>query len=195
MRTILLFAAGLLFAGTWPNGARLLALGLTGLLVLGLVVAPQPAHGQLGNLLAGLTNAFNAANRAMSAMLNFFNTVMRPLLEGIQSAAQRLQSFLVQLSELWERVVWPIEAIQAARSLAQQLIGSFRALMNGIYSVGVNSAQLPNPAALETIMRNRQVNDHGALASAYARTFGALPAPTEIHPEERNLIDADDAMA
>jgi hypothetical protein len=195
MRTILLFAAGLLFAGTWPNGARMLALALTALLVLGLVVVPQPAHAQFGNLLAGLTNAFNAANRAMSAMLNFFNTVMRPLLEGIQSAAQRLQSFLAELRDLWERVIWPVEAIQAARSLAQELIASFRALMNGLYSVRVDSAQLPNPAALEAVMRNRQVNDQNAVAGAYGRTFGALPPPAAVHPEERNLIDVDDAMA
>ncbi|MBK7926017.1 MAG: hypothetical protein IPJ98_00570 [Bryobacterales bacterium] len=195
MRRILLFAAGLLVVGTWPSGARVLALGLTGLLVLGLLVAPQPAHGQFGTLLAGLTSAFNYANQAIASILSFFDTVMRPLLEAIRSAAQRLQSFLVQLRDLWERVVWPIEAIQGARSLAQRLIATFRALMNGLYSVGVNSAQLPNPTALEAVMRNRQVNDQSALADAYARTFGALPAPADVHPEERNLIDLDDSMA
>jgi hypothetical protein len=44
-------------------------------------------------------------------------------------------------------------------------------------------------------MRNRQVNDQGQLATAFRQTFGALPAPVDVHPEERNLIDVDDALA
>ena len=195
MRTPLLLAAGFLFAGAWPNGSKVLALGLTGLLVLGLLLAPQPVYGQFGTVLGSLRGAFNAVNDAVSSMFTFISDVMRPLLEGIQSAAQRLQTFLGQLRDLWERIVWPIEAINQAKALAQQLIGSFRGVLNGLYSVGVNSAELPNPAALENVMRNKQVSDQAALVSAYTRTFGALPAAGDVHLEERNLIDVDDAMA
>jgi len=120
---------------------------------------------------------------------------MRPLLEGIQSAAQALRSFLDQLRNLWEQIVWPISEINRARALAQQLIGTFRGLLNTLYSVGVNSAQLPNPSRLEDLMRNRQVGDHGQLITAYQQTFGTLPAQADVHVEERNLIDVDDALA
>ena len=44
-------------------------------------------------------------------------------------------------------------------------------------------------------MRNRQVGDHMQLVSEFQRTFGTLPTPAEVHPEERNLIDVDDALA
>jgi hypothetical protein len=44
-------------------------------------------------------------------------------------------------------------------------------------------------------MRNRQVNDHGQLVSAFQQAFGTLPAAADVHPEERNLIDVDDALA
>jgi hypothetical protein len=44
-------------------------------------------------------------------------------------------------------------------------------------------------------MRNRQVGDHAQLVAEFQQTFGSLPAPAEVHPEERNLIDVDDALA
>ncbi len=44
-------------------------------------------------------------------------------------------------------------------------------------------------------MRNRQTGDHAQLMSEFQRTFGSLPAPSEVHPQERNLIDVDDALA
>jgi hypothetical protein len=39
-----------------------------------------------------------------------------------------------------------------------------------VNATNVNSAQLPNPIGLETIVRNRQVNDHGALVAAFTQT-------------------------
>lgn len=44
-------------------------------------------------------------------------------------------------------------------------------------------------------MRNRATNDHAQLLTEFQRTFGALPAPADVHPQERNLIDVDDALA
>jgi hypothetical protein len=120
---------------------------------------------------------------------------MRPLLEGIQSASQALRGFLDQLRNLWEQVVWPISEINRARTLAQQLIGTFRGLLNSLYSLRVNSAQLPNPTRLETVMRNRRVDDQAELVTAFRQTFGALPDAADVHPQDRNLIDVDDALA
>jgi hypothetical protein len=169
---------------------RILELGLVGLLVMVLLI-PQPAFAQLG----GLSGLFNVINQAANSILNFINGTMRPLLQGIQSAAQALQNFLTELQTLWEQIVWPISEINRAHALAQQLIGAFRALLNNLYSIGANSAQLPHAIQLEGVMRNHQVNDHAQLVTAFQQTFGALPAPADVHPEERNLIDADDALA
>jgi hypothetical protein len=99
------------------------------------------------------------------------------------------------LRNLWEQVVWPLSEINRARGLAQQLISTFRGPLNSLYAIGVNSAQLPNPMRLDSVMRNRQVNDHAALLAAFRQAFGELPAPTDVHPEDRDLIDVDDALA
>ena len=170
---------------------RILALALTGLLLIGMVT-PQPAFAQG---LGGIEAIFNVVNRIANSVLSFINNTMRPLLDGIRSAAQALQGFLNQLRNLWEQVVWPLAEIDRIRGLAQQLISLFRGYLNALYATNVNSAQLPNPVGLETIVRNRQVNDHAALVSAFTQTYGALPSTSDAHPEERNLIDVDDAAA
>jgi len=170
---------------------KLLVLTLTVVLLCGML-APQPAYAQG---FGGLTAIFDAINGVASSVLTFINSTMRPLLDSIKTASNQLQTFLGQLRNLWEQIVWPIGEIDRIRGLAQQLIAQFRGRMNALYFMGVHSAQLPNPASLEGIVRNRQVNDHAGLVLAFTRTYGALPAATDAHPEERNLVDVDDAMA
>jgi hypothetical protein len=193
VKAILLITAATLLATSRPTGSKAAAIGLVALLTLAMVV-PQPAVAQVG-FFGGLTGLFNTVNQGANNVLNFINNTMRPLLEGIQSASQALRGFLDQLRNLWEQIVWPISEINSARGLAQQLITTFRGLLNSLYSIGVNSAQLPNPARLEGVMRNRQVNDHAQLVTAFRQAFGALPAPADVHPQDRNLIDVDDALA
>lgn len=171
---------------------KIIAVGLALVLTLGIIV-PVPAYAQFN--LGAITGIFNTVNQVANSVLNFINNTMRPLLDGIQSGAQALQGLLGQLRNLWEQVVWPVSEINRARAIAQQMIATFRGLLNNLYSVGVNSAQLPNPVRLETVMRNRATNDHAQLLSEFQRTFGSLPAPTDVHPQERNLIDVDDALA
>src|SRR5246127_2899329 len=121
MRILMLISAAALLAAN--TGTKVLAIGLVGFLALA-IVAPQPAVAQF-HLLGGITSLFNLVNQVANDILSFINNTMRPLLQGIQSAAQALQGFLNQLRTLWEQIVWPISEINRAKALAQQLIGTF----------------------------------------------------------------------
>lgn len=169
---------------------KILVVGLTLILALCLVV-PQPAYAQIGSL----TSAFNMVNNLAKQVLSFIKTTMKPFLEGIQKSAQGIQGFMTNLRSLWEEVVWPMKEIARARALAVQLIAVFRGPLHGLYSLNVNSATLPRSVGLEGIIRNHNTSDHAHLVTSFEKTFGPLPAPKDIHPEERNLVDMDDAMA
>ena len=121
MKALLLITAASLLATSRPAGQKALAVALCGLLIMGMIV-PQPAFAQFG-FFGAITGLFNSVNQVGNSVLSFLNNTMRPLLEGIQSAAQKLQGFLTQLRNLWEQVVWPISEINRAKALAQQLIG------------------------------------------------------------------------
>ena len=193
IQLILLGSAFGIAAGGRPVAMKCIAIVLTAILLVGMV-APQPAYAQ-GGLLTGITGILNGLNSATTALQNFINNVMRPILESIRNAASAVQGILGALRNFWEQIVWPISEINRIRGLVQQLISLFSGLLNGLYRIDVSSAQLPNPRQLETIMRNRNPGDLAALRTAFTRTYGAVPPATEAHPQERDLIDVDDAMA
>jgi hypothetical protein len=79
--------------------------------------------------------------------------------------------------------------------MVTQMIGQYRSLMQSIFNINLKSATLPNPVALENVMRNHQTNDFGSLASAYGNAYGNLPTATAASPADRTMMDMDDAMA
>jgi hypothetical protein len=164
----------LLFA--WARKSRRIAcLVLIGVLTVTLMF-PSPTYAQFG-LIGGIQN-----------LLNLINGTIRETLNSIGSVMTAIQN-------LHQQIVWPVQLIQRARSSIDSLISQSRGVLQNIYGSSVRSANLPVPVALETIIRNQQTNDFGALTQAYYRTYGAVPAATDADPLARNLIDIDDAMA
>ena len=175
-----------------PILMKTLAMALVGILMIAMV-APQPAYAQ-GGLLSGITGILNGLSGAASALQNFINNVMRPILQSIQSASAATQNILSTLRNFFEQVVWPITEINRIRGLVQQLIAQFSGALNTLYGINVSSAQLPNPRSLEAVMRNRSPGDLAGLKTAFVQTYGAVPAAVDVHPQERDLMDVDDAM-
>jgi hypothetical protein len=99
------------------------------------------------------------------------------------------------LVSLWEDVVYPINLINQARAMVTQLIAQFRGLVAAIDNVNVHSATLPNPTALESIMRNGSVTDFAQFDQAFRTTYQPLPPVTDIDPGDRQRVDMSDALA
>ena len=78
IQLILLGSAFGIAAGGRPVAMKCIAIVLTAILLVGLV-APQPAYAQ-GGLLTGITGILNGLNSATTALQNFINNVMRPML-------------------------------------------------------------------------------------------------------------------
>ncbi len=170
-----------------------LALLVVGILMIAMV-APQPALAQ-GGLLSGITGILNGLNGAAAALQNFINNVMRPILQSIRTTSSAVQNILGTLRSFFEQIVWPITEINRIRGLVQQLISQFSGILNSLYNLNVGSAQLPNPQRLESIMRNRNAGDLASLKTAFTQTYGPIPSAVDAHPQERDLMDVDDAMA
>ena len=163
---------------------RAIALTLVGVMAL-TMVAPQ-ARAQLG---------IGAVIAAATAVVNLINNTIGGLLNAVRNTIGSINGVLTQFDRLWEQVVYPLNLINQARALVSSMIAQYRGLLTGLLRVNVASAQLPNPAALETIVRNRSTADYGQLTTAYAQTFRTIPQPTDASPMERDLADIDDAAA
>jgi hypothetical protein len=75
------------------------------------------------------------------------------------------------------------------------MIAQFRGILVALMRVNVSSAELPNPTALESVIRNRATGDFAQLEAAFRQTYRNLPATTAAHPVDRELMDMDDATA
>jgi len=172
---------GLLFVlfSYWMVVARtrgqILALTLTGVLVVALVSPP--------------------AAQAQASLIGAIQSVLNVINGLIKTATNSINSVRTAISNFYQQVTWPVALINQAQAMVTQMIGQYRSLMQSIYNINLNSATLPNPVALENVMRNHQTNDFGGLTSAYSNTYRNLPTATAASPADRTMMDMDDALA
>jgi len=154
---------------------RVLALTLTGLLVVTLV-SPPPAQAQ-GSVLLAIQSVMKVINGAINAALKAINSVR------------------TAINKFYQEAVWPVAQINQARAMATQMIGQYRSLMQSIYTLNLRSATLPNPMGLENVMRNHQTNDFASLTTSFGNTYGSVPSMTAANAADRTMMDMDDALA
>ena len=161
---------------TVKNSRKLLAVALSGMLVITLVGLPAPAHAQSG-VLGGI-----------QAVLSVINGVIQTALGSINSAR-------TAVNNLQQVVAWPQQLINQAKAQVTQMIGQYRTLMNSVFRVNLNSATLPTPQALEAVIRDHQVNNFSSLTTTFGNTYGLVPVATSATPTDREMSDMDDALA
>ncbi len=169
---LILFSYSMVIAKT---RRQVLALTLAGLLAVALVSAP-PAQAQ-GSLVA-----------AIQSVLNVINGLIKTALSSIHAVRTAISNFYQQVS-------WPVALINQARAMVAQMTGQYRSLMQSIFNINLKSATLANSAALESVMRNHQINDFASLTSSFQSAFGSVPAAAEASPADRMMMDMDDALA
>jgi hypothetical protein len=113
----------------------------------------------------------------------------------IQTALTSINTVRTTLNNLQQLVVWPQKLIDQARMQVTQMIGQYRNLMSNIFHIRLNSASLPNPQALEAVIRDHQVNNFPGLTATFANVYGAIPVETAANPGDRAMSDMDDALA
>jgi hypothetical protein len=162
-----------------------IAVVLVMLIAIGLVAPPQ-ARAQIGAL---------GVAAAAAAVVSLITNTIGSLLGTANGLLGSINNFFQALVNLWENTVYPIALINQSRMLVTQLIAQFRGLVTAIANVNVRSATLPNPSALEVIMRNGSIGDFAQFNQTYRTTYQQLPPVTDIDPGDRQRVDMSDALA
>jgi len=150
------------------------------------LIAPRPAVAQIGAL---------GVAAAAAAVVTLITNTIGALFGTANGLLGSINKFLQALVNLWQNIVYPIALINQTRMLVTQLIAQFRGLVTAIDNINVGSATLPNPSALEALMRNRSIGDFGQFNQAYRTTYQQLPPVTDIDPGDRQRVDMSDALA
>ena len=167
------------------RGRSTIAVLLVMLIGFGLI-APRPAVAQIGAL---------GVAAAAAAVVALITNTIGALFGTASGLLGSINNFLQALVNLWQNIVYPIALINQARMMVTQLIAQFRGLITAIDNINVRSATLPNPSALEAIMRNGLIADFGQLNQTYRTTYQQLPPVTDIDPGDRQRVDMSDALA
>lgn len=154
---------------------QVLVLTLAGVLFVALA-SPPPALAQ-GSLVAVIQSVLNIINGKIQNALNAINSVR------------------AGVDRYYQEAIWPVSVINQAKALVTQMIGQYRGSMRSIFHINLNSATLPNPIALENVMRNHQTSDFPELTASFGNAFGGVPATTAASPADRMMMDIDDALA
>jgi hypothetical protein len=146
-----------------------------------LAVLPTRAHGQFGIDTAAIL-------AALSKMQSFMSQYMATPLKDINTAEQTTMKYEQQ-------VMYPIAAINQAKSTVVQFESRFTQMSNMFRTVNVSSATLPQSQALETTLLSRNPGNIGTLSPQFQNVYGVVMGQNTASPAVRNMTDLTDAQA
>ena len=146
-----------------------------------LVIVPRHANGQFGIDTAALL-------AELAKMQSFMNQYMATPLKDINTVEQTTAKYEQQ-------VMYPIAAINQAKSTVVQFESRFTQMSNMFRTVNVSSATLPQSQALETTLLSRNAGNIGTVSSQFQSVYGAVMGQSNASPAVRNMTDLTDAQA
>ena len=173
---------GDIFHWIWQERTKIIAL----LLVL-VLITPQPARGQFFIDWAALVAAVNSIGTAI-------NNVIGGGLQAINGALGAVNNVLNTINSFFQNLIYPQAAINRARGVVGAVQGIYNAI-RALVNLNVASATLVNPQQLESVILSRNPGTIAQVSGRFTTVYQSIPAPTDAPPAVRDMIDMTDATA
>lgn len=143
------------------------------LLVEACLAAPKLAHGQFFGL---------------------FDSIFSSIQSDMGSSLQAINQVQQQVQQLYQATVWPLAAINQARGFVSSSMNTYRSAMNRVFNTQVSSATLAGPQQFEALLHSRLSSQIPSLQTSFTANYGAIPAVNTALPQDRVMMDMDDAL-
>jgi hypothetical protein len=143
------------------------------ILVAGYFALPSPAHAQF---------------------LDIFNKLFGTIQSDIGSSLSTVSQITQATQKLYQTTMWPLAALNQARGFVSNSISAYRSQMNQLFHTSYSSATLAAPQQLESILHSRLATQIPALQTSFTNNFGAVPQANAASPQDRVMMDVDDAL-
>jgi hypothetical protein len=157
------------------------ALKIGGAALCVLLIVPKHADGQFGIDTAAIM-------AALSKMQSLMNTYIAAPLKTINQYEQSAAKYEQQ-------VMYPLTAINQAKSSVMQSESQFTQLSNMFRTVNVSSATLPQSQNLESSLLSRNAANVPSVSTQYQQVYGVVMAQNTTSPAVRTMTDMTDAQA
>jgi hypothetical protein len=128
------------------------------------------------------------------AQLGIFNSIFSSIQNDIGGSLSSINQIMQQTQKLFQTTVAPLTAINQARGFVANSINSFRGQMNQIFNTSFASATIAGPQQFENILHSRLSSNIPALQTSFTANYGMVPAVNAASPQDRVMMDVDDAL-
>jgi hypothetical protein len=166
-------------AGRWL-GARKLA--LIAILVVGILVIPQPSEGQF------------IPSPCCAILSTGLGSIAGAITGVIGGGLDAIRDTMMTIEDFQRTIVWPEDLIDRARGAVGSIQGTFNEIRQ-LGEIPTVSATLPAPRQLEQTLLSRNPAGIDSLSAQYAAVYSTVPPDTDAPQPVRDLIDMTDAAA
>jgi hypothetical protein len=141
-----------------------------------------------------LAMAVMLPSRAQAGIFDIFSELFGTIQNDMGAALSQINELTQQMQQLHQQIVWPLALVNQARGFVSNSINSYRGYMTQVFTLKSSSATLASPQQLETILHSRQSSQIPALQASFATNYGTVPAVNAASPQDRVMMDIDDAL-
>ena len=141
-----------------------------------------------------LAMAVMLPSRAQAGILDIFGELFGTIQNDMGVALSQINALTQEMQQLHQQIVWPLALANQARGFVSNSINSYRGFMTQVFTLKSPSATLASPQQLETILHSRQSSQIPALQASFATNYGTVPAVNAASPQDRVMMDIDDAL-
>jgi hypothetical protein len=148
---------------------------------------------QVSAVAVAVTLIVPTAAKALS--WDIFSVIDSTISKDIGGALQSMSSIQNSLRQDEQQLLFPLALINQSHNYIHTIMTSYRAWMAGVFTLPINSAQLPTSQALEGVFLSGTSSSIGNLGSVYNASFGSVPPAAAAPLAHRQMMDMDDALA
>ena len=126
---------------------------------------------------------------------DIFSVIESTISSDIGGALTSMTGIQNALRQDQQALLFPVSLINQSHSYISTIMTSYRGWMSGVFTLPVNSAQLPNSQSLEKVFLGGSSASLGNMNGLYNNSFGTLPVATAAPQAHRQMMDMDDALA
>jgi hypothetical protein len=141
-----------------------------------------------------IETCFALPKLADGQFLSIFESIFSSIQSDIGGSLSAINQVVQQMQKLYQTTVAPLAAINQARGFVANSINSFRDQMNQIFNTQFTSAVTPGPQQFESILHSRLSEQIPALQTSFTANYGAIPQVNAASPQDRIMMDVDDAL-
>lgn len=131
---------------------------------------------------------------AHGQFLSVSDSIFSSIQSDMGTSLKAINQISQQVQQLYQTTVWPLAAINQARGFVSSSINNFRTAMKQAFNTPFTSAISPGPQQFEAILHSRLYAQIPALQTSFTANYGAVPQANKASPQDRVLMDMDDAL-